>query len=95
MLWWKCFDKMSCRKGKDELSGSGKDLLNIENKGSRAENYKSWKLNFLTDPIFNLHHNYEEENILFIQQYRSRTLQVPVLVYKFNLNMPKTDIHHF
>lgn len=71
------------------------DLLNIENKVSRAENYKSWKLNFLTDAIFYLYHNYEEDNILLIQQYSSRALQASIFVNKFNLNKPNTDIHHF
>lgn len=53
-----------------------RDLLNVENTTSRANNYNSWELDFLTDHIINVHHKYVEENIPLIIQYAARVVQV-------------------
>ncbi|GHA46747.1 iron-sulfur cluster repair di-iron protein [Salinimicrobium marinum] len=53
-----------------------KDLLGVENTTGRTNNYNSWKLDFLTDHIINVHHAYVQENIPLIYQYALRVVRV-------------------
>lgn len=53
-----------------------RDLLNVDENTSRANNYKDWELDFLTDHIINVHHSYVEESIPMILQYAARVVKV-------------------
>lgn len=66
----------ACEKYKVDYELLSKDLLNVDQTSSRATNYNSWDLDFLTDHIINVHHNYVEENIPLLLQYSARVAQV-------------------
>lgn len=52
------------------------ELENVENSTSRANDYNSWKLDFLTDHVIIVHHGYVEENIPIIKQYAQKVYEV-------------------
>ncbi|MAP80825.1 MAG: iron-sulfur cluster repair di-iron protein [Aequorivita sp.] len=52
------------------------ELENLSNSPDRASNYNSWKLDFLTDHIINVHHQYVEENSPLLLQYAKRVNHV-------------------
>ncbi len=66
----------ACEKANVNFSELEKDLLNVENTTTRANDYNSWKIDFLTDHIINVHHAYVEENIPLLVQYAARVKQV-------------------
>ena len=66
----------ACEKANVDYELLKNDLLNVENNISRATNYNSWELDFLTDHIINVHHSYVEENIPLLMQYAARVAQV-------------------
>lgn len=66
----------ACRKYNAEYDSLVNDLLNVDNTTSRATNYNSWELDFLTDHIINVHHTYVEENIPLLLQYSARVAKV-------------------
>lgn len=66
----------ACEKANVNFSDLEKDLLNVENNTTRANNYKSWELDFLTDHIINVHHGYVAENVPLLLQYAARVAKV-------------------
>lgn len=66
----------ACEKANVDYELLKNDLLNVENKNSRATDYNSWELDFLTDHIINVHHSYVEENIPLLMQYAARVAEV-------------------
>ena len=66
----------ACKKDNIDLELLKQDLLNVDNEVSRATNYNSWELDFLTDHIINVHHTYVEENIPLLLQYANRVAEV-------------------
>lgn len=68
--------KKAAEKAKINYVLLEKDLMQVEKSQSRANNYKSWELDFLADHIVNVHHSYIQENIPLIVQYASRVVQV-------------------
>lgn len=66
----------ACKKANVNLELLKQDLLNTRNEITRATNYNSWKLDFLTDHIINVHHSYVEENIPLLLQYANRVAEV-------------------
>lgn len=66
----------ACLKANVNLQDLEKDLLEIENSATRSINYNSWKLDFLTDHIINVHHTYVAENIPLLLQYADRVAKV-------------------
>lgn len=66
----------ACAKYKVDYDLLSADLLNVDKSDSRATNYNSWELDFLTDHIINVHHSYVEENIPLLLQYADRVAQV-------------------
>lgn len=66
----------ACEKHKVDYNLLSQDLLNVDRANSRATNYNSWKLDFLTDHIINVHHSYVEESIPLLLQYSERVAQV-------------------
>lgn len=66
----------ACQKANVDYELLKNDLLNVENSVSRATDYNSWELDFLTDHIINVHHSYVEENIPLLLQYAARVAQV-------------------
>lgn len=66
----------ACEKAKVDPSILEEELLNLNNAPDRASNYNSWKLDFLTDHIINVHHQYVEENSPLLLQYSKRVNQV-------------------
>lgn len=71
----------ACKKYNADFDQLMNDLLNVDNSTSRATNYNSWELDFLTDHIINVHHSYVEENIPLLLQYSARVAQVHGLHY--------------
>lgn len=66
----------ACEKANINYADLERDLLNVDNTNSRATNYNSWELDFLTDHIINVHHSYVEENIPLLIQYAARVNKV-------------------
>ncbi len=68
--------KCACEKAGANLEELTRDLLSVDNKTTRANDYNSWELDFLADHIINVHHSYIEESIPLIVQYASQVVQV-------------------
>ncbi|MCL7754133.1 iron-sulfur cluster repair di-iron protein [Polaribacter sp. Z022] len=68
--------KKACEKNNVVFSDLEKELLNVNNKVSIANNYDSWKLDFLVDHIENIHHKYVEENTSIVLQYAAKVAKV-------------------
>lgn len=66
----------ACEKAKIDTSVLLAELVNLDNAPDRASNYNSWKLDFLTDHILNVHHQYVEENSPLLLQYSKRVNHV-------------------
>lgn len=66
----------ACTKAGVDYELLANDLLNVDSSVSRASNYNSWELDFLTDHIINVHHSYVGENIPLLLQYADRVAQV-------------------
>lgn len=68
--------KKVCEKNNVVFSDLEKELSNVNNKVSIANNYDSWKLDFLVDHIENIHHKYVEENTSIVLQYAAKVAKV-------------------
>ncbi|WP_298883959.1 iron-sulfur cluster repair di-iron protein [uncultured Polaribacter sp.] len=68
--------KKACEKNNVVFSDLEKELSNVNNKVSIANNYDSWKLDFLVDHIENIHHKYVEENTSIVLQYAAKVAKV-------------------
>ncbi len=68
--------KRACERAKIDPTILESELLNLETIPDRASDYNSWKLDFLTDHIINLHHVYIEESSPLLLQYSKRVNQV-------------------
>ncbi len=68
--------KRACEKANIDASLLEEELLNLEKSQDRASNYNSWKLDFLSDHIVNVHHQYVEESSPLLLQYAKRVNQV-------------------
>ena len=66
----------ACEKAKVDPSILEAELVNLDNAPDRASDYNSWKLDFLTDHIINVHHHYVEENSPLLLQYAKRVNHV-------------------
>ena len=66
----------ACEKAKVDPSILMAELMDLNNTPDRASNYNSWKLDFLTDHIVNVHHQYVEENSPLLLQYAKRVNHV-------------------
>lgn len=74
--------KRACEKANVDPIALTEELLKLDNAPDRASNYNSWKLDFLTDHIINVHHQYVEENSPLLLQYAKRVNQVHGGTYK-------------
>lgn len=68
--------KRACEKANVDASLLEQEILNLEKSQDRASNYNSWKLDFLSDHIVNVHHHYVEESSPLLLQYAKRVNQV-------------------
>lgn len=66
----------ACQKAQVSCEDLAADLLKVDKHLTRAKDYNSWKLDFLTDHIINVHHAYIEENIPLLLQYSERVAKV-------------------
>lgn len=66
----------ACEKANVNFIDLEKDLLNLDQTGNKATDYNNWKLDFLTDHIFNVHHSYVAESIPLLLQYADRVVRV-------------------
>jgi regulator of cell morphogenesis and NO signaling len=66
----------ACEKAKVDPAILLAELVNLNNAPDRASDYNSWKLDFLTDHIINVHHQYVEENSPLLLQYAKRVNHV-------------------
>src|SRR5690554_3648194 len=68
--------KRACEKANVNLEELTEELLRLDNQPDRSSNYNSWKLDFLTDHIINVHHQYVEESSPLLLQYAKRVNHV-------------------
>ncbi len=66
----------ACEKAKVDPAVLEEELLNLDKVQDRAHDYNSWKLDFLTDHIINVHHAYVEESSPLLLQYSKRVNHV-------------------
>ncbi len=66
----------ACEKAGVNFPDLEKELLKVGETASRATNYNSWELDFLTDHIINVHHSYVEESIPLLIQYAAKVTKV-------------------
>ncbi|MGY5851885.1 iron-sulfur cluster repair di-iron protein [Salegentibacter sp. F14] len=65
----------ACKRRNVNLEEIERDLLNAYNTGSREYKYSSWDLDFLSDHIVNVHHQYVEESIPMLLNYCERVVR--------------------
>jgi regulator of cell morphogenesis and NO signaling len=53
-----------------------KELNAVNDNIYYLKDYNSWKLDFLIDFLINIHHEYEEENILFLKEYGEKVTNI-------------------
>src|SRR5690554_6824793 len=68
--------KRACEKAKIDPAIIEAELLRLDTAPDRASDYNSWKLDFLTDHILNVHHHYVEESSPLLLQYAKRVNHV-------------------
>jgi len=66
----------ACEKANANKEDLINDLISCENTTTRANDYNSWELDFLTDHVINIHHRYVEDSIPLIKQYGERVQKV-------------------
>lgn len=74
--------KRACEKANVNLEELTEELLRLDNQADRSSDYNSWKLDFLTDHIVNVHHQYVEESSPLLLQYAKRVNHVHGGFYK-------------
>ncbi len=68
--------KRACEKANIDPELLEAELRNLEVAPDRAFDYNRWKLDFLTDHIINVHHQYVEESSPLLLQYAKRVNHV-------------------
>ncbi|OAD90215.1 iron-sulfur cluster repair di-iron protein [Aequorivita soesokkakensis] len=68
--------KKACEKAKIDPVILEAELLSLDAIEDRAKDFNSWKLDFLTDHIINVHHGYVEESSPMLLQYSKRVNHV-------------------
>ena len=68
--------KRACEKANIDPELLETELRNLDVAPDRAFDYNRWKLDFLTDHIINVHHQYVEENSPLLLQYAKRVNHV-------------------
>ncbi|MCG1037615.1 DUF542 domain-containing protein [Polaribacter sargassicola] len=53
-----------------------KELESVNKNKYYLKDYNSWKLDFLIDFLINIHHEYEEENILLLKDYSKKAVKI-------------------
>ncbi len=66
----------ACEKAKIDPTILIEELQNLNTAPDRAFDFNSWKLDFLTDHILNVHHQYVEESSPLLLQYAKRVNHV-------------------
>ena len=66
----------ACEKKGIDFSTLEEELNLTLSQSERTYNYKTWKPDFLTDHIINVHHTYVEENSPMLLQYADRVMTV-------------------
>ncbi len=74
--------KKACEKVKIDPSVLESEILSLDAVQDRTKDFNSWKLDFLTDHIVNIHHAYVEESMPLLLQYAQRVRQVHGHHYK-------------
>lgn len=59
-----------------------KELKSVNDNNYYLKDYDSWKLDFLIDFLINIHHEYEEENILLLKEYGEKVATIYGKEYK-------------
>lgn len=75
-----CQGGISIRKAADKANIDYPQLLeelkNVDNTTTRANDYKNWTVEFLTDHVLIVHHGYVEESIPILKQYAEKVYKV-------------------
>ena len=75
-----CGGGISIQKAAEKANANLEDLtaelVNCENTTTRANDYNSWELDFLTDHVINIHHRYIDESIPLVKTYGARVQKV-------------------
>src|SRR5690606_20969307 len=68
--------KRACEKANVDPELLINELIDLEQVKDRSLDYNSWKLDFLSDHIVNVHHQYVEESSPLLLQYAKRVNHV-------------------
>jgi regulator of cell morphogenesis and NO signaling len=66
----------ACKEQNVNLKQIVKDLKAVNSTIYYLKDYDSWNLDFLIDFIINIHHEYKEENILFLKEYGKKVATI-------------------
>lgn len=72
----------ACEEKKIDYKQVVKELNAVNSNIYYLKDYNSWKLDFLIDFLVNIHHEYEEENILFLKEYGEKVANIYGREYK-------------
>ena len=72
----------ACEEKKVDYKQIVKELNAVNGHIYYLKDYNSWKLDFLIDFLVNIHHEYEEENILFLKEYGEKVANIYSRKYK-------------
>ena len=66
----------ACEEKGINLNDVVTELMAVNDTIYYLKDYNSWKLDFLIDFLINIHHDYEEENILFLKEYGQKVAAI-------------------
>lgn len=66
----------ACEEKHVDIKKIVKELKSVNDNTYYLKDYDSWKLDFLIDFLINIHHEYEEENILILKEYGEKVATI-------------------
>ncbi|KGL63542.1 DUF542 domain-containing protein [Polaribacter sp. Hel1_85] len=72
----------ACEEQNVNLKQIVKELNAVNDNIYYLKDYNSWELDFLIDFLVNIHHDYKEENILFLREYGEKVTKIYGKEYK-------------
>jgi regulator of cell morphogenesis and NO signaling len=72
----------ACEEQNINLDKIVKELISVNDNVYYLKDYNAWELDFLIDFLVNIHHEYEEQNILFLKEYGKKVAKIYGNKYK-------------
>lgn len=72
----------ACEEKNIKFKNIATELNSVNQNLYYLKDYNSWKLDFLIDFLINIHHEYKEDNILFLKDYGNKVANIYASEYK-------------